>query len=109
MSAYVVATVRRVQNRKALEAYWAKVGPTFEGTGAKPLAVYTPFKRIEGEGPVQAMVVIEFPDMETAEKWYGGPGYQTAKKYREGAADIDLIFVEGGVVKAPEKRMPHIL
>lgn len=59
---------------------------------AKPLAVYTPFQQIEGEGPVQAMAVIEFPDMETAERWSGGPGYQAAKKYREGAADIDLIL-----------------
>ena len=81
---------------------------TFAGTGATPLAVYTPFKQIEGQDPVQGMVVIEFPDTVTAERWYSGPGYQAAKKYREGAADIDLIFVEGGVVKAPELRMPHI-
>jgi len=108
MSAYVVATIRSVQNRKALEEYWAQVRPTFEGTGAKHLAVYTPFKQIEGESPVEGMVVMEFPDMETAERWYGSPGYQAAKKYREGAADIDLIFVESGVVKAPELRMPQI-
>lgn len=97
MSTCVVAPIRRVQNRKALEAYWVHVGPTFEGTGANPLAVYTPFRQIEREGPVEAMAVIEFPDMETAERWYGGPCYQAVKKYREGAADIELIFVEGGV------------
>ncbi len=109
MPAYVVATIRNVQDRKALEAYWAHVGPTFEGTGVKPLAVYTPFKQMDGEGPVQGMVVIEFPDMETAERWYDSPGYQAVKKYREGAADIDLIFIEGGIVRAPELRMVHIL
>ncbi len=107
MSAYVVATIRRVQNRKGLEAYWAHVGPTFEGTGAKPLAVYTPFKLMEGEGPIEGMVVVEFPDMATIERWYSGPGYQAVKKYREGAADIDLIFIEGGAVREPELRMPH--
>jgi uncharacterized protein (DUF1330 family) len=46
--------------------------------------------------------------METAEGWYSSPGYQAAKEYREGAADIDLIFIEGGVVREPERRMPRL-
>lgn len=108
MSAYLIATVRRVQDRKGLEEYWSRVGPTFEGTGAKPLAVYTQFKMMEGDGPVEGVVLVEFPNVETAQQWYSGPGYQIAKRYREGAADIELILVEGGAVTDPRQRMPQI-
>jgi uncharacterized protein (DUF1330 family) len=108
MAAYVFATVRHVTNRQGLEDYWRHVGPTFAGTGAKPLAAYTPFTMLEGTGPVEGVVAIEFPDMQSARQWYESVGYQAAKKYREGAADIELILVEGGAVSAPELRMPHI-
>ena len=108
MPAYLFATVRSVIDRRGLEEYWSRVGPTFEGTGAKPLAVYTPFKLLEGKGPIEAVVAIEFPDMETADRWYHSPAYQTVKKYRDGVTDGEVILVEGGVVSAPELRMPHI-
>lgn len=108
MSAYLIATVRRVHDRKGLEAYWARVGPTFDGTGAKPLAVYTSFQMIEGDGPVQGIVLVEFRDAKTAQEWYDSSGYQMVKRYREGAADIELILVEGGAVTDPALRMPHI-
>jgi hypothetical protein len=37
MPSYVVATVRRVQNRKVLEAYWAQGGPNLRGHWGNPL------------------------------------------------------------------------
>jgi hypothetical protein len=30
------------------------------------------------------------------------------KRYREGAADFEIVFVEGTIVP-PEKRMPHLM
>jgi len=43
--------------------------------------------------------------MEEARRWYTSPAYQEVKKRRDGAANFDLILVEGGVVPAAE-RMP---
>jgi uncharacterized protein (DUF1330 family) len=108
MTAYVMAFVRRVHDRKGLEAYWAHVAPTFEGTGAKPISVYTPFQLAEGEGPVESAVLVEFPHIEAARAWYFGDAYQAVKAYRDGAADIDLVIAEGGVVSDPALRMPQI-
>jgi uncharacterized protein (DUF1330 family) len=108
MPAYVLGIVRSVKDRRGLEEYWSRAGATFEGTGARPIAVYTSFKLLEGAGPVEGVVAIEFPDIEAAKNWYHGAGYQAVRKYREGAAEIELILVEGGVVSAPELRMPHI-
>jgi uncharacterized protein (DUF1330 family) len=40
----------------------------------------------------------EFPSLEEARHWYTGPAYQEVKKRREGAANFDLILVEGDFV-----------
>jgi uncharacterized protein (DUF1330 family) len=108
MSVYVIAIVRRVRDRKGLEDYWSKVGPTFNDTGSKPMSVYTPFQLLEGEGPALGHVLIEFPDRDAAHAWYFGSAYQAVKTLREGAADIDLLLVESGVVTDPEMRMPGV-
>jgi uncharacterized protein (DUF1330 family) len=108
MPAYLLGIIKSVNDRRAMEEYWSRAGDTVAGFGVKPLAAYTPFKMLEGKGPVEAVAAFEFPDMETAKRWYESAAYQAAKKSREGAADIDLILVDGGVVPDPEQRMPHI-
>ncbi len=107
MPAYLFATVRNVKNRRGMEEYWSRAKATFEGFEAKHLASYTRFKLLEGKGPVEGTVGIEFPDMEAARRWYESPAYQAVKQYREGAADIEVILVDGGVVADPEQRMPR--
>lgn len=105
MAAFLIAFVKRVHDRKRLEDYWSKVGPTFEGTGAKPVSVYTPFELVEG-GPIAGHVLVEFPDIDAARAWYFGEAYQAVKSLRKDAADIDLIIAEAGVVREPASRMP---
>ena len=108
MPAYLLAIVRSVKDRRSMEEYWSRAAATFEGSGAKPIAVYTSFRLLEGNGPVEGVVAIEFPDMEAASRWYHSAGHQAAKRYRDGAANIEVILVDGGVVSAPELRMPYI-
>lgn len=107
MPAYLFATVKSVKDRRGMEEYWSRAGATFEGFDVKHLASYTPFKLLEGRGPVEGIVAIEFPDIEAARRWYESSAYQAVKQYREGAADIELILVDGGVVADPDQRMPH--
>jgi uncharacterized protein (DUF1330 family) len=75
---------------------------------AKPLVAYTPFEILEGDGDVRGVVLFEFPSMEEARRWYNSAAYQKVKKLREGAADFDLILVDGGVVSAAAERMPGL-
>ena len=105
MPAYLISLCRDVTDRKRLEDYWANVAPAFEGFEAKPLVAYAPFEILEGDGGVLGVVLFEFPSMEEARRWYTSPAYQEVKKRRDGAANFDLILVEGGVIPAAE-RMP---
>ncbi|WP_158749879.1 DUF1330 domain-containing protein [Acidobacterium sp. S8] len=105
MPAYLISLCRDVTDRKRLEDYWANVAPSFEGVEAKPLVAYAPFEVLEGNGGVLGVVLFEFSSMEEARHWYASPAYQEVKKRREGAANFDLILVEGKIVPAAE-RMP---
>jgi uncharacterized protein (DUF1330 family) len=51
--------------------------------------------KLEGDIPFERIVVSEFPDVETAKKFYHSPEYQEARKHRLGAADFHMVIVEG--------------
>ena len=107
MTAYVIATLRKVMDRRGLEAYWASAWPSFEGTGCKPLVIYTNFRKIEGDYPLEAVSLIEFPDMAAAQSWYDSPAYQSARQHRLGAIEVEVIIADAGFVP-DEQRLPHI-
>ncbi len=105
MPAYLISLCRAVSDRKRLEEYWSNVAPAFQGFEAKPLVAYAPFDILEGDESVLGVVLFEFPTIEEGRRWYTSSAYQEVKKRREGAANFDLILVEGGVVPAAD-RMP---
>src|SRR5690349_8929373 len=107
MPAYVIALNRSVHDLKRLEAYWKASGPTLAGRGAKLLSLYTPFATLESMGPLEGIVLIEFPDMAAAKAWYESPDYQKAKQHRDGASDGEVFIVDGGSV-ALEERLAHL-
>jgi uncharacterized protein (DUF1330 family) len=41
------------------------------------------------------LTLLEFPDLQAAKRFYESPGYQEAKRLREGAARFDMVAVEG--------------
>ncbi len=76
MPAYVISICRGVADRARLEQYWAHSRPTFEGFDAKLLAVYTQVRPLEARGPVEGVVLVAFPSMESATRWYESLAYQ---------------------------------
>jgi uncharacterized protein (DUF1330 family) len=50
---------------------------------------------LEGDWNPSRLVMLEFPDLETAQRWYESEIYQEAKKLREGAASLRMVAVEG--------------
>jgi uncharacterized protein (DUF1330 family) len=50
---------------------------------------------LEGDWEPSRLVVLEFPDLETAKRFYESEVYQEAKKLREGAANLRMVAVEG--------------
>jgi uncharacterized protein (DUF1330 family) len=105
MAAYLIAICRSVSDRRRLEDYWAHVAPSFEGFDAKPLVAYGPFEVLEGDANAKGIVLFEFPSMEVAKRWHFSDAYQEVKQRRLGAAEFELILVDGGWKPAAE-RMP---
>jgi uncharacterized protein (DUF1330 family) len=50
---------------------------------------------LEGDWDPSRLVILEFPDLETAKRWYDSPEYQDAKRLRDGAANLRLVAVQG--------------
>jgi uncharacterized protein (DUF1330 family) len=50
---------------------------------------------LEGDWNPSRLVMLEFPDLETAKRWYDSPEYQEVRKLRDGAANLRMVAVEG--------------
>ena len=74
--------------KEASPAAVAAGGGRFVARGGE-LAVF------EGEWQPARLVILEFPDLETARRWYASETYQEAKKLRDGAAQLNMVAVEG--------------
>jgi uncharacterized protein (DUF1330 family) len=50
---------------------------------------------LEGDWTPSRLVLLEFPDLETAKTFYESAEYQEAIKLREGAARLNMVAVQG--------------
>jgi uncharacterized protein (DUF1330 family) len=107
MSAYLVYVCQSVSDRKELETYWKDMPRTFMGFDVKLHTAYRPFHLLEGEGPVEGVVVAEFPSMEEAKRWYDSPGYVAVRQHRMRGAKYLGLLVDGGVTESIDERMPQ--
>jgi uncharacterized protein (DUF1330 family) len=64
------------------------------GHPLKPLVVYGEIAAIEGTAP-DGIVLLKFPDVETAKAWYNSSAYQAALPHRLRAADYRCLLVKG--------------
>ncbi len=101
MTAYVIAesphrddpAARRY--RELSGAAIAQYGGRFLVRGGKPVAR-------EGDWPeLNRLVIIEFPDIMSANAWYESPEYQRALFTRDSPLGRRLLFVDEGVVAEP--------
>jgi uncharacterized protein (DUF1330 family) len=107
MTAYLISICRRVSDRARLEDYWAHAAATFEGFDAKPLVTYAPFEVLQGDAGAKGVVLVKFSSMDVARSWYFSDAYRQVRQRRAGAAEFELILVDGGLTPAAE-RMPEI-
>ena len=50
---------------------------------------------LEGDWIPKRVVVLEFPDVQTARRFYSSPEYTAARAERAGAAQMNMIVAEG--------------
>jgi uncharacterized protein (DUF1330 family) len=94
MPAYSVA-VMNVSDQEKYQEYAKLAGPAVAKYGGKFLFRAGKPALMEGKFDYSRMAVVEFPDVESAKKYYHSPEYQAAKAKRLGAADFNLIIFEG--------------
>ena len=94
MSAYFIARVKvtdREQYKKYLNAVPAVI-KKFDGSvlsrTEEPLA-------LEGPDENRRIILIEFPSVEKAREFYDSEDYRNVKKFREQAAEGEIIVVDG--------------
>lgn len=94
MAAYAVVNID-VTDPKDYEEYRSRSGATIQKFGGRFLVRGGAHEVKEGGWQPRRMVVLEFPDMETARRWYDSPDYQAIIPYRSGTAKTELVLVEG--------------
>ncbi len=91
--AYWIARVD-VTDAPAYQGYVAANAAAFKKYGARFIVRGGTFEAPEGT-PRARNVVLEFADYATAVACYRSPEYAAAKAHRDGAAEADLLIIEG--------------
>jgi uncharacterized protein (DUF1330 family) len=94
MPAYVIAEVN-VTDPQAYEEYRKLVPGTVEKYGGRFLARGGKVEGKEGNWNPARLVILEFPSLEQARKWYDSPEYAPALALRLRAANAKLLIAEG--------------
>lgn len=94
MPAYVLVDMD-VSDPDRYAEYRAAAAPTVAGFGGRYLVRGPQPVALEGEWPVNRIVILEFPSVEQARAWYASAGYAEAKRKRQGAATARMLLLEG--------------
>ena len=94
MPAYGVALVTVTDPGKYQE-YQKLAGPAAAKFGGKVVVRGVVESVNEGKGPYQRVMVVEFETVEAAKAFYASPEYLAAREKRIGAADFNMLIVDG--------------
>jgi uncharacterized protein (DUF1330 family) len=94
MAAYVIVETD-ITDPEQYEQYKAVSPAAVAAAGGRFVARGGELAVLEGDWSPTRLVVIEFPDLDAAKRFYESPQYQEAIKLREGAASLRMVAVEG--------------
>jgi uncharacterized protein (DUF1330 family) len=94
MSAYVIGQVT-VHDSAEYEKYLAGFMDAFAPFDGHVLVAANDVDVLEGTWPRARTVVLEFPSMEHAQRWYKSPAYQSIAQHRFKAATSNIILAHG--------------
>ena len=94
MPALVIVEID-VHDSAAYEGYRSLVPASVDAYGGKFVARGGATENLEGDWAPERIVVLEFPDLETAQRWYNSPEYTAIKGGRTSASDGRMVLVEG--------------
>jgi len=94
MPAYVIADVT-VTDSTTMEEYRKQVPATIAKYGGRFLVRGGAHQALEGDWKPNRLVVLEFPTMDAARRWYDSEEYRGPKALRFKAGRTNLVMVEG--------------
>ena len=94
MPAYVIVDVT-VTDQATMDEYRKQVPATLAKYGGRFLVRGGAHQTIEGSWKPNRLVVLEFPSMEQATRWYDSEEYREPKALRLRAGTANLVMVEG--------------
>jgi uncharacterized protein (DUF1330 family) len=94
MPAYIISDVT-MKDRAAMEEYRTRAAPTIALYGGRYLVRGGEAEALEGTWLPRMFIIAEFPDRETAHRWYRSPEYAQALAFRNAGLSRNLILVDG--------------
>jgi len=89
MRAFIVGTIR-VTDTDAWQRYVDRVGATFGPHGGRVLMRGVKAADLAGEGHGERVVIAEFPDLASLQRWHASPEYQALVALRNAGAEVVL-------------------
>lgn len=94
MAAYLVVDIA-VTNPAQFEEYKKLAPAAIAKYGGRYVIRGGAYETLEGNWKPQRVTVVEFESMEKAKAFYASPEYQAAIKARAGAANMNMLLVQG--------------
>lgn len=94
MPAYVAVQVD-VHDAATYERYKQLTPPSIAAYGGRYLARGGATITLEGDWSPARFVILEFPSVEQARRWWDSPEYAEAKALRQASASTQMLLVEG--------------
>lgn len=94
MPAYCIVDLE-VTDPAGFDAYRQQVPATIAQYGGRYVVRGGQYDTLEGDWHPQRIVVIEFPTVEQAKKWYNSEEYRDPKALRLRSAKSRIVLVEG--------------
>ncbi len=95
MAAYCLFDLRRIKNAARMELYQEQVLETVDLYGGRFLVIGGVCEVKEGNAQPVHPVMIEFPTLEQARRWYDSKEYGHLKVLRLTAVDTDVFIMQG--------------
>lgn len=94
MPAFIIARVD-IMDHDQYQHYLKTAPSVIEQYGGKVIARSESPLPLGGQEETRRIIILQFPSVARAKEFYFSPGYQEARKLREGAADGELSVIEG--------------
>lgn len=93
MATLAVARLRNVNMGPDIVEYLKRIDGTLQPFGGSFLVHGGPYETLEGHWSGD-LIILEFPDRETAHAWYQSPAYQAILPLRTQNSEGDIIFID---------------